>query len=301
MAAQLTYLDVKNRLDKEGYCLISIERVGNVLHRIKYKCPHNHIKEVSWKNWLMGRRCSKCANMNRIGKKINSLPRLTIEDIDNRLKTVGYTLLETIYNGNCLSHIKYKCPNGHEKTVTWKNWIQGRRCKLCRLRNYAKSRRLGIEFIREELLKENYVLLSNTYINSKTKFKYKCPLGHIGAIIWTNWLKGQRCSKCAVINFSGYNHPNWKGGISCEPYCDVWLDKEFKESIKARDNYKCQNPGCWKTSNRLAIHHIDYNKKNCGPTNLITVCNSCNSRANHNRGYWSEVYSNLLKKRIKLL
>ena len=36
----------------------------------------------------------------------------------------------------------------------------------------------------------------------------------------------------------GENNPNWKGGISCEPYCDVWLDKHFKESIKERDGYK---------------------------------------------------------------
>ena len=93
----------------------------------------------------------------------------------------------------------------------------------------------------------------------------------------------------------GEKHYNWKGGISCEPYCDVWLDKDFKESIKERDGYKCQNHDCWRTSNRLMVHHIDYNKKNCKPENLITLCGSCNSRANKNRDQMTIFYQNILK------
>ena len=89
--------------------------------------------------------------------------------------------------------------------------------------------------------------------------------------------------------------PGWQGGISCEPYCDAWNDLSYKEDIKLRDNYECQNPDCHKTSNRLTIHHIDYNKKNCHPNNLITVCNSCNSRANSKREEWKLFYTIILE------
>ena len=95
---------------------------------------------------------------------------------------------------------------------------------------------------------------------------------------------------------SGPLNPNWKGGISCEPYCDVWADKEYKESILERDNHRCQNPDCWGTSERLSVHHIDYNKKNCRPENLITLCNSCNSRANKNRECWQKLYKDIMIK-----
>jgi len=27
---------------------------------------------------------------------------------------------------------------------------------------------------------------------------------------------------------TGELHWNWKGGISCEPYCEIWMDKEYK-------------------------------------------------------------------------
>jgi len=41
----------------------------------------------------------------------------------------------------------------------------------------------------------------------------------------------------------------------------------------------------------LSIHHIDYDKQNCKENNLITLCDSCNNRANSNRNYWIEFYT----------
>ena len=98
--------------------------------------------------------------------------------------------------------------------------------------------------------------------------------------------------KLSILH-SGEKNPAWKGGIACEPYCDVWLDKKYKESIKERDGYKCLNPDCNKNSNRLCLHHINYNKKDCRPKNLITICNSCNLRANKDR-IWHEVWYNTI-------
>ena len=96
-------------------------------------------------------------------------------------------------------------------------------------------------------------------------------------------------------SMSGEKHHNWKGGIACEPYCKQWIDDEFKEWIKERDWYICQNPYCWGTSKRMALHHIDYNKKNCHPDNLIYICSSCNSRANKQRDYWTKLYIEVQK------
>jgi len=93
---------------------------------------------------------------------------------------------------------------------------------------------------------------------------------------------------------------NWKGGISCEPYCDVWIDKEYKESIKQRDGNRCLNPTCLCNSKRLGIHHIDYVKKNCEPINLITLCTSCNSRANSDRDWHKAWYKAIIYQRYKI-
>jgi len=95
----------------------------------------------------------------------------------------------------------------------------------------------------------------------------------------------------------GPNNPNWKGGIAADPYCAVWLDQEYKESIKERDDYMCLNPCCLKIGNTLAIHHVDYNKKNCGPMNLITLCDSCNGRANGDREWHMSWYQAIINRR----
>ncbi len=98
---------------------------------------------------------------------------------------------------------------------------------------------------------------------------------------------------------------NWKGGIAAEPYCDVWLDKEYKEDIRIRDNHTCQNSDCWKNCNHLTLclHHIDNNKKNCHPSNLISICRSCNARAEGGKEfpkqYWIKFYQNIMNKKYR--
>ena len=91
------------------------------------------------------------------------------------------------------------------------------------------------------------------------------------------------------------NHSFYIDGRSFEKY-----PREFNRSIRKkillRDRYVCQNCSIiekehFKIYNRqLHIHHIDYNKKNCKETNLITLCQGCNLRANKNREYWKEFY-----------
>jgi hypothetical protein len=92
----------------------------------------------------------------------------------------------------------------------------------------------------------------------------------------------------------------WKGGVSCEPYCSIWKDREYKESIKFRDGNKCLNPCCNNKSIKLNIHHINYNKKDCSPKNLVTLCNSCNSIANKDRIWHTAWYQAILKNRYNL-
>ena len=93
---------------------------------------------------------------------------------------------------------------------------------------------------------------------------------------------------------------NWQGGISGEPY--VWNWNIIREKIYKRDKYKCQL--CGKTEKdlvgyykKLTAHHIDYNKKNCKESNLITLCNRCNLRVNGSRDYWFAYFTYIMEKR----
>ena len=99
----------------------------------------------------------------------------------------------------------------------------------------------------------------------------------------------------------GEKAPNWKGGKSFEPYTPEF-NRQLKELIRQRDDYKCQKCGMPEIENieKLSIHHIDYNKENCLPNNLIALCKICNSKVNFNRDYWTEYFKKITSKKLEI-
>ena len=89
------------------------------------------------------------------------------------------------------------------------------------------------------------------------------------------------------IKMSGVNSPHWRGGISFLPYC-IKFNNNLKESVRNRDNRTCQKCGTKENGRRHTVHHIHYDKENCHP-DLITLCGSCNIKANFNIDHW-ELY-----------
>jgi hypothetical protein len=91
--------------------------------------------------------------------------------------------------------------------------------------------------------------------------------------------------------FYGEQNPNYRGGASNEPW-PLEFNETLKEQIRERDNYLCQLcgiPQC-ECTRKLAVHHVDYNKLNCIPENLLSLCTRCNSKVNFNREYWMNYF-----------
>ena len=95
----------------------------------------------------------------------------------------------------------------------------------------------------------------------------------------------------------GENHPNWLGEDHNRIYPEEF--NQARKQILKRDGGKCLNPGCWGTSKRISVHHIDYDKDNNDLGNLITVCMSCNNRANKGREFWTAFYRKLMVAKLK--
>lgn len=137
----------------------------------------------------------------------------------------------------------------------------------------------------------------NPMFGKKTAENVKSKLR--AAMLGNQHLLGHRHSPTTLQKMSdkrrGEKHWNWRGGLTAEEYCPIFNLDEFKGMIKDRDGYKCQNPDCWGKSTKLCCHHIDYDKMNCSPSNLITLCVSCNIRANYGRERHEEFYSNIIK------
>lgn len=116
-------------------------------------------------------------------------------------------------------------------------------------------------------------------------------------------MKGKRFSKKTEFKKGQFfleKNPNWRGGISFEPY-GIEFNNKLKEQIRIRDNFRCQQ--CFRHQDELFrntvagvrkvsldVHHIDFNKRNNNPNNLISLCANCHGQTQFNREDWTEYF-----------
>ena len=93
--------------------------------------------------------------------------------------------------------------------------------------------------------------------------------------------------------FSGEGNPNWQGGISDNPYENIF-NNELKTIIREREEFKCFLCGNDNKNKELCVHHIDYDKANNSFYNLVAVCSVCHGRTNSKRKYWTPLLKNML-------
>ncbi len=172
-------------------------------------------------------------------------------------------------------------------------------CKICDKGIGNTSALYGSGLCRSCCRKEFFKNPQNhpKYIDGRTNKKYKCIDCGKRISSDSGIYGGNRCNSCAKI---GKKNPAYCHGKGYFPYPSGWT-KTFKKQIRFRDNYTCQKCNIEEKEYKLVrgrvldIHHIDYNKNNLDPNNLISLCNNCNSKVNFNRDYWLVYFSNKLK------
>ena len=107
------------------------------------------------------------------------------------------------------------------------------------------------------------------------------------------------CLRRPRPSISRENNPNWRGGRSFEPYSTEFTE-ELKAKIRARDGHACFICGLREEDHHrsLAVHHIDYDKENCDPANLVTLCDTCHGKTSHRRKYWMNRLQRELQARL---
>jgi hypothetical protein len=107
------------------------------------------------------------------------------------------------------------------------------------------------------------------------------------------WQEGYRHSpetkaKIGMAN-KGENNGMWEGGISYEPYPPDW-NTTHKEKIRERDGRTCRLCGVKENGKHHDCHHVDYDKKNISPSNLLTLCHVCHGKTNYRRDEWMSFF-----------
>ena len=143
---------------------------------------------------------------------------------------------------------------------------------------------------KENIGRANSIALMGKHCSPRTEFKK----GHKLNEGKNNPMFGKRGQLC----------PNYINGNSRLPY-PLQFSDDLKLKIRKRDNYTCQK--CAITEKKhliiygtvLEVHHIDYDKQNLDLKNLISLCKTCNIKANKDRDYWFAYFMYIIKEKIK--
>lgn len=134
----------------------------------------------------------------------------------------------------------------------------------------------------ETKLKIKLALLGKKYSEETRKKMSLAKMGNKYPVGYKHTEEARmKMSLMHIGKMKGDKNSQWRGGLSFEPYSVDWTET-LRRSIRERDHYICQLHGGYGNS----VHHIDYDKKNCNPSNLITLCKGCNIKVNTNRKHW---------------
>ncbi len=166
----------------EGYTLLG--EYKNAKAKLPFICPSGHRHSVTWNSWKNGARCGLCA--------VNA--PLTHADVEAAFNAEGYELL-SVYS-NSKTPVNFKCPNGHNHSITWDSWRNGARCGVC-----AQNMKYTHAEVEPSFSAEGYTLLEQ-YTGVKNLMLCECPEGHQYR---TNWQRWRDCHRCPECNGGGFN------------------------------------------------------------------------------------------------
>lgn len=133
----------------------------------------------------------------------------TFEEVKQVFQKEGYDLLSTEYL-NSKQKLRYVCKKEHQQEITYSDFKSGRRCIKCYHERKRQEKLTPIENIRKVFEEEGYTLLTQKHETGNQYFESICPRGHIYKCkLYHFKAKRHKCSKCAAIDNSGVNNPNW--------------------------------------------------------------------------------------------
>lgn len=179
------YSEVKDYINNNGYELLSSE-YENMFSKIKLKCEKGHIYNTTFNDFKNnGTRCPHCAG----NIKHN------YDYVKTYIEKFGYTLLSNEYI-NAKTKLKLSCSHGHIFQITFANFKTGYRCPKCSIIKQSESMKFSYCYVKDYIEKYGYELLSEDYVNCKTKLRIKCNEGHEFNMTFDNFKNGTRCPKC---------------------------------------------------------------------------------------------------------
>ena len=173
-------------LDRDGLCLS--QDYVNSKTKLAWQCINGHIWKATPQDVKMGTWCPICSIKIGADKQ-----KSTIEQMKElATKRGGYCLSKKYVNTNI--RLEWECNKGHSWWATPKDVVRGTWCPVC-----GGSLKKTLEEMQKIAEERAGKCLSPEYINSKTKLKWQCKIGHIWETKPDNVLMGRWCPYCAGV------------------------------------------------------------------------------------------------------
>jgi len=187
-----------------GSQVISTEYI-NSKTKLEIRCKEGHNFKMTSNKIKSGRWCPECS-----AKESGLKNKLTPEKRQKSLERLR-DFVETHHHGsriisseyiNALSKVDVQCTKGHHFKMTPANIKSGYWCRRCAAKEKMLNpddRRKAFERLKKIIETQHLggQLISNEYINARTKVSVKCARGHTFEIIPNSIKRGHWCSICA--------------------------------------------------------------------------------------------------------
>lgn len=224
---------------------------------------------------------------NLTGMKFN---RLTVIEVSHRDKRGAH-------------YWRCRCDCGNV-TVMRSNHLRSGHNKSCGCLHKDKAREKFIDLTGLVFGRLTIVSFYGTKGRRESHWNCRCSCGSL-VIARGQSLKSGHIKSCGCYNRDvtsktfvkrGEQHPRWRGGTK-EGYAPEWGNR-LRESIRNRDGRRCQYPDCDYDDTRagaekLQVHHINGDKKNCKEYNLISLCRSHHIKVEWDNRGWDEYFYQL--------
>ncbi|MDH2363777.1 HNH endonuclease [Priestia megaterium] len=274
---RLTIEEVDRRITEAG--MSRIGEYNNSHSPIRVICVCGEECEMLLPGITKGNLCKKCGQ-----KKLQQFAisrRKSIQEVKNIFEEKGCILLSEKYV-NYDTELDYICHCGSKAQNSFGRFLKANGCHEC-----SKNTKPDFSEFSDTARKEGYKVLSESYVDAKTKIQVECPKGHKYGVLFRSFVSsGKRCKECfleVMRERTRDKNPRWNPNLTDEERIqnrDYPEYESWRKEVFTRDHYTCTC--CGKRGNDgtyLAAHHLqnfaEYPDLRHDLDNGVTLCEEC--------------------------
>jgi hypothetical protein len=196
---EISELEAWRRKDCHGLQALAASRGGTALSdyyingttKLRWRCAEGHEWEAIPASIKRGTWCPICGDKRAATKRAH-----TIERMRALAEAQGGVCLSENY-ANVKSRLRWRCAAGHEWETQASVIIGGHWCPKCDKFKIGRKYALSLEEVQKTAKERRGECLSDSYLNSREKLRWRCARGHIWQANANSIRRGSWCPICA--------------------------------------------------------------------------------------------------------